>query len=266
MNVYVGPIPIGRTDYEITVGWQTKANSTQFTAVVNIRVTAATGAAREGLTGTIKASCKSPCTATGKAQGPMSAAGQEWAPATIVFKDAVAKDQIHISSPQFELTPTHPSRGIGKSQVWGTFNPVRCDDTMGNSQNAGCIMKKHQPIMTSMVELPQIAANIARIQAGLGGLGKPGGGAPLHRLKDEAMHRTNYEAVCGRAVAGPAPPGMSCDEYPFASASEGGRRVWGTTQAWGWVPASEQNQQGGRINAFYTQNRVLDSDSFWVRV
>jgi hypothetical protein len=84
---------------------------------------------------------------------------------------------------------------------------------------------------------------------------------------NEAQQRRNHNAVCGRRVTGPPPkPDLSCDEYPFQSTREGGTALSKKNRGWAWVPASEQNRQGGLVKSFYYGNRVLDGDAFWVEV
>jgi hypothetical protein len=89
---------------------------------------------------------------------------------------------------------------------------------------------------------------------------------PLHRLVDPAQVDKNRDEVCGRKVRGPAPKGMSCDEYPFATTEEGGTKLTEKNRSWAWVPTAQQNSQGGLVRAFYYANRVLNGDAFWVKV
>lgn len=63
----------------------------------------------------------------------------------------------------------------------------------------------------------------------------------LHRTRSSASG--NRRAACGGVLAG---VGMSCDEYPFASTKEGGKRA--RTRV---VPLSENHSQGGQLSAFY---------------
>jgi hypothetical protein len=63
----------------------------------------------------------------------------------------------------------------------------------------------------------------------------------------------------------------SCDEYPFAASWEGGTRLPADHRGIAWAPLSENDSQGGLLNAFYQANRVLDAadaetkgDAFYV--
>jgi hypothetical protein len=118
--------------------------------------------------------------------------------------------------------------------------------------------------------LPFIAANIRSVQA-------RGGPAELHR--NSFLKTANNKAVCPKnPPAGWKPPKgwpkgqrPSCDEYPFAASWEGGTRLPANHRGIAWVPLSENNSQGGLLNAFYLANRVLDAtdakakgDAFYV--
>ncbi|MFD3580496.1 NucA/NucB deoxyribonuclease domain-containing protein [Streptomyces sp. NPDC058644] len=59
---------------------------------------------------------------------------------------------------------------------------------------------------------------------------------------------------------------MSCDEYPFARSNQGASRSQRKDWGWAWVPTSEQNRQGGLLSSFYSANRVLNNDPYWVEV
>ena len=122
--------------------------------------------------------------------------------------------------------------------------------------------------MTAMKQLPQIAANIRRIQNGSPGhYGRPGSGHPLHRLMDRRKQNSNRRAVCSRRVVGPPPrPGVSCDEYPFASSREGGTALSRANRGTAWVPVGEQNRQSGLITTSLAAQRVLDREAFYVGV
>jgi hypothetical protein len=122
--------------------------------------------------------------------------------------------------------------------------------------------------MTSMASLPNIAANIGAIQqAGPHHYGRKAGGLPLTR--NSSLQQKNRDAACPPNA--PRPDGMSCDEYPFAVTDQGASQTTPPACGSAMVPVGEQNQQGGRVGAFYKQERVLDGtngtgDKFWVAV
>jgi hypothetical protein len=129
--------------------------------------------------------------------------------------------------------------------------------------------------MTSMATLPNIAANIASIQAaGPHHYGNSGYSPayPLHRTTNPTIMNANNNTACPpsprpvRLIPDVGPPPSSCDEYPFASTYEGASQTtkpdWGTAS----VPVAQQNSQGGLISSFYQAQRILDGDAFWVSV
>jgi hypothetical protein len=129
-------------------------------------------------------------------------------------------------------------------------------------QKAGCVhAHTHDD-----ARFREIAENIREVQAsghyGVRGNVPP---LPLHR-GDSAQIDPNRRAVCGGKVLPPQYKGMSCDEYPFASTQEGGTTLPPIVRDIAWVPVKEQKSQGGLINKFYVQNRVLVGDEFWVEV
>lgn len=146
----------------------------------------------------------------------------------------------------------------------------RCDDMLaGNNLDRrafppGCVFPQDTPVLTSMQQLPHIAANIRRIQNRGGHYGKMGSGHPLHRITDPVQITANRNVLCPDRLH--RPPGKSCDEYPFASTREGGNGVPPNSRGRAFVPVREQNQQGGRLGTFYNSNRVLNEDAFWVSV
>ncbi|WP_425389152.1 NucA/NucB deoxyribonuclease domain-containing protein [Corynebacterium doosanense] len=80
----------------------------------------------------------------------------------------------------------------------------------------------------------------------------------------------NRVAVCGPVAKRkleslqPKPPGMSdpsCDEYPFASATQGGANA--QTK---WVPSPENNLQGNQMSTFLRTQQVQYGDSYRVKV
>jgi hypothetical protein len=88
-------------------------------------------------------------------------------------------------------------------------------------------------------------------------------------------------------VAASTPGGdYSCDEYPFGSTYEGAAAETGTARTFAWcqisledppssggdgfsicmVPDGENSGAGGKLGVFYTAERVLDGDAFFVDV
>lgn len=136
----------------------------------------------------------------------------------------------------------------------------RCDT---EAPGQGCVFPDFEPTMTySLRTTREIGLHIRKAQAS----GQPGGrarGGPLTRVSQAAAAK-NRSQVCPRSLVRRyrrLRPDGSCDEYPFASTQQGGR---GASTA--NVAAREQNIQGGIISSFYSGQRVLTGDSFWVAV
>lgn len=85
-------------------------------------------------------------------------------------------------------------------------------------------------------------------------------GALLYRDMNQSDINANRQAACGNFTP---PPGDSCDEYPLASTYEGA--AFNADYSVVGVPPSANSSQGGITSAFYTGNRVIDNDGFYVR-
>ncbi|KAK3578786.1 hypothetical protein CHS0354_030202 [Potamilus streckersoni] len=79
----------------------------------------------------------------------------------------------------------------------------------------------------------------------------------LQRITDPDQIKKNRQNACGHVSC---KKGDSCDEYPFASTSQGGTGA--TTMC---VPLSENNSQGGQLARFYRLNKVGDKDFFYMQ-
>jgi RHS repeat-associated protein len=104
------------------------------------------------------------------------------------------------------------------------------------------------PIPMSVI--PNVAQNVA-----VGQLTSPG---PLQRASITRTVLNRYNATKGRGSAG---PGMSWDEYPFASTYQGGSPAVVRP-----VPAEENWVQGGIIAAAYAIEKISVGDWFTVVV
>ncbi|MFK0026554.1 NucA/NucB deoxyribonuclease domain-containing protein [Streptomyces sp. NPDC090798] len=56
------------------------------------------------------------------------------------------------------------------------------------------------------------------------------------------------------------PGRISCDEYPFASAYEGGTALPAAQREVIWVKVNENKDRGGRITAWRGRMHVMDHD------
>jgi Deoxyribonuclease NucA/NucB len=245
------------TTHDITLN----IKSLTYTNNVSIRFLRYTGTASiAGLTFSLDANCGGTCTAKESAsmQNIPAVVGSS-ASGTVTFTDTTTTRNLTTDTFTYKAGGVRFTGSIGSVSI-----PVRCDDELRTQQSAGCVFPKFTPTMDTMKTLPNISANIKRIQSA-GHYGEKGVGSPLHRLADTAKRDANRAAVCPRSATPPASD-LSCDEYPFASTYEGGTALPASDRGTAWVPSTEQNKQGGQLNAFALANRVLDNDPYWVEV
>jgi|SRR5579863_7406902 len=117
-----------------------------------------------------------------------------------------------------------------------------------------------------MSGLPTIAKNIREVQGRGSHVGRPGGSHPLHRASDAQQVINNRNQVCPKHKK--RPPGYQCDEYPFASAWEGGKKLPPIDRIADWVPKKENQRRGMLLSLFYRVNRIMrgsPGDAFYVR-
>ena len=114
--------------------------------------------------------------------------------------------------------------------------------------------KKIPTVVFSRSRGPGIAANFDHAVAN---------GAPtlLSRASSATIKANRRAALMG--VPRRRPPGMSWDEYPFASSLQGGGVV-GKTVFRRLVPRAEQSYQGGVLGPFFTGNNIQVGDLFRV--
>ncbi|MEU9125954.1 hypothetical protein AB0C96_40140 [Streptomyces sp. NPDC048506] len=105
---------------------------------------------------------------------------------------------------------------------------VRCDsEQVTNSGRRGCVYPSIVPNLSISRANPQWGAMAKHVyQAERTLLGQPGYAKPLHRAPP-AQAKANRRKTCPSRL--PRPRGRQCDEYPYASAQEGGG-VIGLTQ------------------------------------
>lgn len=195
----------------------------------------------------------------GDAHGPVALTEGKTYLYTLHYVNSIGKNAVRRNTPRYTwvFTIGNPENTSGRQ--W------RCDDTL-SPQKAGCVYASFVPTV-SMAGLKFIAASIRKIQA-------RGGPRQLHR--NSFLTNSNRRAVCDiHLPAGWKPPAgwplpvnkrgganePQCDEYPFAGTWEGGKRLPASQRGTAWVPAGENRSQGGRLNAFYLANRVLNATS-----
>jgi hypothetical protein len=184
----------------------------------------------------------------------------------------------------FELHSTGPLNWRGGAKEL-PLRTIRCDNELPEHPiTKGCVFPDFRPVMQYTFNksdwngFPELAQHIQDAQQGLGTPGAAGGGplpgAPGVPNKDDGvplkrasalLAEANRRLACTRSWKKiNAQAGKSCDEYPMASAVEGGssgnfsRRMIDETQ----------NETGGsRMNArFYVPQRVIENDEFYVEI
>ncbi|MFE6852169.1 FG-GAP-like repeat-containing protein [Streptomyces sp. NPDC057674] len=134
-----------------------------------------------------------------------------------------------------------------------TFRP-RLDDPLGWETARHIYDALHHPERTFPATYPKVI---------------PGGKEPLHRVLNQDTVERNRKAANDTCVDVWGPydgTKLNCDEYPFASTYEGGAK--GDKRYSARLIDADDNQKVGReLNSqFYTINRVLDNDAFYVAV
>jgi hypothetical protein len=151
---------------------------------------------------------------------------------------------------------------------------ARCDNIVGPADDgfpghAGCVNDEVTPTLTyDATRYPlvgPVAQHIYTAQAaarGAGGLITKWGVQPIALYRDSTKSDidANRRVACGKVSI---PDGSSCDEFPMASTYEGA--AFQSDYSTAIVPASANNSQGGLTSSFYSGNRVIDTDPFFVR-
>ncbi|MFC7017938.1 NucA/NucB deoxyribonuclease domain-containing protein [Streptomyces viridiviolaceus] len=162
----------------------------------------------------------------------------------------------------------------------------RCDSASYiPGRSSACVFDVVIPVMSSISirdpEVRQTARNIRDAQyrpertvpayAAKEVPGAPDSGQPLTRnYYDRAQQdrsRTRVRAVCQQYWPGYAGRGLECDEYPFASTDQSaGANPPHQNFVAKAIPAADNGKGGEKINTFYKEDRILDSDPFYVRI
>lgn len=61
-------------------------------------------------------------------------------------------------------------------------------------------------------------------------------------------------------------PGCQCDEYPFAATRQGGSNLSNPGVSVRMITGGDNMKAGQLLGTFYTQQRVIDGDEFYVKV
>lgn len=91
------------------------------------------------------------------------------------------------------------------------------------------------------------------------------GGQPLRRTRNTTTIYNNRRTACPRSLK--RAKGQSCDEYPFASTTQGAASG---IRGYDWdrriVPLSANSLVGTRLGQFLRANRIMDGDRYYVLV
>lgn len=187
-----------------------------------------------------------------------------------------AGSQIAFPNPQTLVTYEYPGAYLKEDMPLHVGPPtgIRCDskENVTRSRKPGCVYHWYTPVyeVDYTGPMPTIAQNILFGQLGLRSHpGFPGnnttpGGQPLVRgpaqIKDPRTGELTDFSDISRAVACPGsipkPPGMTCDEYPFASTWNGAYWVKADDWTCRLVPAAENSYQSNDIQKFTDDNRL----------
>ena len=195
---------------------------------------------------------------------------------------------------QFDYFFEIPAASTPSTPTFARSEDVRCDQDLKGSTTRGCVVPAFTPTLTySRADLPEFTNHLSNA-LGSGLPGSPSNG-PLHRMYDDTLinrNRNTATQMCQQAVqAGGNPPvGYECDEYPFAATEEGASTgVLGRPRSFDgcYLPSlvngvvddggysvcyisggegGDNPTEGGIRSSFWTANRVLDGDAFYVAV
>jgi len=149
-------------------------------------------------------------------------------------------------------TPAGPAVGT----ISETTTEVRCDSNpLGQTWSEGCVTASYIPTYglsksrypdIYAFDLNQVANNPQWVE--------------LSRTVIQSVINANRAAACKGFVKKNATD--SCDEFPYASTYQGGLGPPPAAQE--HVPSTENSGQGGNLGQFYTSNRLLNGDKFYM--
>ncbi len=183
-----------------------------------------------------------------------------------VTSAGTATVQGHVQ-PDFVLTPLVPVESPPLQYYITPAPSVRCDSTPRvGPATGGCVYHQFVPtytVSTTNPDTAQVAWHILWAQRNLlNHWGWQGHGPALTRTRNQTLITANRQAACGNRRAR---PGLSCDEYPFASTQQGASL--NPDYSWHMVNARQNSLEGSRYRRpWYNQNRLLENDAFWVNV
>ncbi|MEU4217318.1 hypothetical protein [Actinoplanes sp. NPDC026623] len=169
--------------------------------------------------------------------------------------------------PDFVLTPLVPVESPPLQYYITPAPSVRCDSTPNvGPATGGCVYNEFTPtynVSTTNPDTAQVAWHILWAQRNLiNHWGWQGHGPALTRTRNQALITANRRVACGNRRPR---PGLSCDEYPFASTQQGASL--NPDYSWHMLNARQNSLEGSRYRRpWYIQNRMLENDDLWVNV
>ncbi|AYO54072.1 NucA/NucB deoxyribonuclease domain-containing protein [Acinetobacter wuhouensis] len=174
---------------------------------------------------------------------------------------------------------------------------LRCDKNLAKGNTTGCVFYQAPAILktikgTDPDSLVRQSVEHIRDAQNIGLPGKfipqadsifPDSSAkPLRRLRDVAQINKNRRFSTAICKAGDATysddcqqpegsedevKGCQCDEYPFASTYEGGGNNDSDQKvSVRMITGGDNSSAGGRLGAFYSNQRVIDGESFYINI
>lgn len=138
---------------------------------------------------------------------------------------------------------------------------IRCDNMSYFSQSAGCVFRAFKPVFqldTADTAVDTAASHIAWAQSNRYPWGLTS--APLRR-GNPSLTEKNRKAACANFKKT-----MSCDEFPFASTTQG-CYTHASYCSVRDIPRSDNVTAGARLGAFYRRARIMrDTDYFLVNI
>lgn len=233
------------------------------------------------------ASCEGACTEQSSDFPPQPSVPGEFANGTSFFgTTALTQGSIGTARSTWTFQFSRPDFATIVRPVVQTQVTVRCDTgAVPGLKNTGCVHPDYYPPLVYALSgpYPTLAQHI--IAAQISGLpGAYGSGTYLNRLVNETLQDKNRATACPAGRTNRYSANWSCDEYPFASTTQGAFTGGGAPRTFPWcgvrnVPTSvfgpdgysvcginyDDNTKGGSaLGTFYQFYRIIDNDRFSV--
>jgi hypothetical protein len=239
---------------------------------VGVFTSAGTGTLAAGTTGTILTTCgqdPAVCQTEGDDAFPIKltpagAVGFNWQQADSGFVNTQPNAEDFLDNKIGSILNLTTPAGVAQANdaaagtLWGrcdsVFTPAACVDEYGpiyvafDATQTPAVGPAANHIYTAEANLPSHWGN-------------PVTGQPIQHAINSAIETANRNKAC---PSGQTPTGQSCDEYPMASTYQGASRVAAGDWSIAYVPIAANSSQGATLNNFYSDDRVVDGDPFYV--